>query len=182
MNFIQKKLIGSIIIVVIVLALIIWLAVLPLVGKIKYLSQEYLSNQGILAQIDQKEFLFKDLEKDYQEIEDELLIIKGVFLEKEKIVSFIPDLESIAKFTGNIFEITTVMSSSDEEENREKFLSLNISLRGDFKNLLLFLSNLKDSPYSPYRLLEIDKLSINRLDDEEDYRLETNLRIKVYTK
>jgi len=74
------------------------------------------------------------------------------------------------------------MSSSDEEENREKFLSLNISLRGDFKNLLLFLSNLEDSPYPPYRLLEIDKLSINRLDDEEDYRLETNLRIKVYTK
>jgi len=43
MNFIQKKLIGSIIIVVIVLALIIWLAVLPLVGKLNiYLKSIYL--------------------------------------------------------------------------------------------------------------------------------------------
>jgi len=58
MNFIQKNLIGSIIIVVIVLALIIWLAVYHS-RKIKYLSQEYLSNQGILAQIDTKEFLLK---------------------------------------------------------------------------------------------------------------------------
>ncbi len=181
MNSIQKKLISFIIIALIILAMIIWLVVFPLVGKIKYLSQEYLSNQGILAQIDQNEFLFKDLEEEYEEIEDELSIIKGVFLEQEKIVGFISDLESIAKNTGNIFEITTVMISSGEEENKEKFLDLNISLLGNFESLLLFISNLEDSPYPPYRLLEIDKLSINRIEDGGG-ELDTNLRIKVYTK
>ena len=182
MNSLQKKLIGSIIIVLIILVLFVWLAVSPLVGKIKQLSKDYLTKKEVLAQMDQREFLFKDLEESYQSIEDELLIIEGAFLDQEEIVGFISDLEFIAKTTGNIFEITTVMSSPvDEEGNEEKFLSLNISLWGNFESLLLFLSNLEDSPYPPYRLLEIDRLSINRLEDE-DGNLETNLRIKVYTK
>ncbi len=182
MNSLQKKLIGSIIIILIIVVLFVWLAVLPSIGKIKQLSKEYLIKQGVLAQMDQREFLFKDLEESYEAIKDELLIIEGAFLDQEKIVGFISDLEFIAKITGNVFEITTAMSSpSDEEGNEEKFLSLNISLWGNFENLLLFLSNLEDSPYPPYRLLEIDRLSINRLEDEGG-DLETNLRIKVYTR
>jgi hypothetical protein len=192
MNPLQKKLFVSLGIGLVVLALFVWLAILPLIEKIKQLSQEYLTNQEILAKLDQREFLFKDLERSYQERQDQLSIIKGTFLTQGETVGFISTLEEIAEKTGNIFEIKTAKSfTSSSEENGETFLSLRISLWGDFESLLLFLANLEDSPYPPYRLLEIDSLSINRLTEEGADKviprfkigdLETVLGIKIYTK
>jgi len=182
MNSISKKLISSLLIVLIVLALFIWLAILPLVGKIKQLSQEYLGKQEILAQLDQREFLFRDLEKSYREKKDQLTNIEGTLLTEEETVGFISTLENIADRTGNDFEIRAAKSFSEEGE--EKFLSLTISLWGDFERLLVFLANLEDSPYPPYRLLEVDSLSIHRMegDNVRDGTLETILGIKIYTK
>ncbi|MBU1291984.1 hypothetical protein KKH07_00625 [Patescibacteria group bacterium] len=184
MNDSQKKLIGSLGIALVVLVLFIYFVISPLIGKIKESSQEYLVNREILAQLDQKEFLFNDLGKSYQEKQDQLLMIEGTFLKQEETVGFISDLEKIAKQTGNIFEIKTAQSYiPSDDEIGGTFLSLNISLWGDFNDLLEFLANLEDSPYPPYRLLEIDSLSINRLEDDDfnDGDLETILGIKIYT-
>lgn len=184
MNNIQKKLIGSLGIALIILILFVILVILPLIGKIKQSAQEYLTNQEILAQLDQREFLFKDLEKSYQGKKDQLSIIEGTFLGQEEIVGFISTLEDIAQQTGNVFEIKTAQSYAPaDDEDGETFLGLSIFLWGDFEELLAFLANLEDSPYPPYRLLEIDSLSIHRLegDDVQDGDLETVLGIKIYT-
>jgi hypothetical protein len=192
MNPLQKKLFGSLGISLVILAFFVWLAVLPLAEKIKQLSQEYLTNRETLAKLDQREFLFKDLERNYQERQGQLSVIKGTFLAQEETVGFISTLEEIAEKTGNIFEIKTAKSfTSSSGENGETFLSLRISLWGDFESLLLFLANLEDSPYPPYRLLEIDSLSISRLSGENidkissrlrEGDLETVLGIKIYTR
>lgn len=182
MNLISKKLIGFSSISLIVLALFIWLAIFPLFGKIKELSQEYLKSQEVMVRMDQREFLFRDLEKSYQEKKEELDNIEGTFLTEKETVGFISTLEEIAYQTGNDFEIRTADFFAPEEQ--DKFLSLTISLTGDFESLLLFLANLEDSPYPPYRLLELDSLLIHRLegDDVRDGDLETTLSVKVYTK
>jgi len=175
----QKKFIGSLGIALVVLILFILLVVLPLVGKIKQLAQEYLVNQEILTKLDQREYLFKDWEKDYQEKQDQLLMIEKIFLSQEEVVSFISTLEDVAQQTGNVFEIKKAQSyTSPVEENGEIFLSLQISLQGSFNNLLLFLANLENSPYPPYRLLEIDKLSVSQLKQGD---LNTTLEVKVFT-
>jgi len=181
MNLISKKIISSSLIALIVLILFIWLAIFPLIDKIKQLSQEYLNKQEILVQLDLREFLFKDLEKSYEDKKDQLANIEGTLLTEQETVGFISTLEDIADRTGNDFEIRTAKSFSEEGE--EKFLSLNISLWGDFERLIIFLANLEDSPYPPYRLLEIDSLSIHRLEGEDvkDGSIETILGIKIYT-
>ena len=70
------------------------------------------------------------------------------------------------------------------------FLSLRISISGDFSNMLDFLSNLEGNPYPPYRLIEVSGLTIKRLEEknlinsEESLLpgdLETILNIKIYT-
>jgi hypothetical protein len=178
----------------IALALLIGLAVLPLINKIRAFSQEYLANQATLAELDQKEFLLKELEEYYQEKQTDLSALEGVFLDSREAVGFISTLETIAAETGNIFKIKTAKSftpSAEEENGERSFLSLRISLWGDFKSLLLFLANLEDSPYPPYRLLEIDNISITRLNEKNmtglssslrEGDLETVLGIKIYTK
>ena len=174
------------------LVLVIGLAVLPLVNRIKALSQEYLNNQTALAQLDQKEILLKELEQYYQEKEKDLSAIEQVLLNFQETVGFISTLETIARQTDNVFEIKTVesFSPSETEGNQDNFLSLRISLWGSFSSLMNFLANLENSPYPPYRLLEIDSISVTRLSKENASRLdfniaegslETILGIKIYT-
>jgi len=185
----QKKalLVSSIILVVLVL--FVWLVCLPLVNKIRAASSEYLFNQEILKKLDQRESLFKELEEYYQEKESDLELIEGVFLDQDEAVGYISTLETIAEQTGNGFEIKTA-SVFGSAEGEEYFLALRISLWGSFSNLLEFIANLEDSPYPPYRLIEISNLTINRIElgriimsesGPKTGDLETQLVIKIYT-
>ncbi|MFH1460960.1 MAG: hypothetical protein ABIF84_00860 [Patescibacteria group bacterium] len=192
MNSLQRKTVIIITISLAGLVLVIGLAVLPLIDKIKNLSQEYLNNQTALAQLDQKEILLKELEQYYQEKEKDLSVINQALLDSQETVGFISTLENIARQTGNLFEIKTAESiiPLEGEENQDNFLNLRISLWGNFSNLLIFLANLENNPYPPYRLLEIDSISITRLSEENASRLDLNiaegtletiLGIKIYT-
>ena len=178
MLLLQKKLISSLGIGLILLILFIYLIAFPLIIKIKTTSQEYLNNQMILTALHQKETLFRELEKTHQEREDDLLIIEDTFLKTEEAVGFILTLEDIAKQTGNTFEIKTVNSFTPlPDEEGDSFLVLRISLWGGFSNLLSFIASLEDSPYPPYRLIEVDSLNIKRLGKIDLANLNSNLKI-----
>jgi len=185
----QKKALLTLGISIIVLTLLVWLVFLPLINKIRVASSEYLFNQEILKRLDQRESLFKELEEYYQEKESDLGLIKGVFLNQNEAVGYISTLETIASQTGNDFEIKTA-SAFGSAEGEEYFLALRISLWGSFPNLLKFIANLEDSPYPPYRLIEISNLTINRIEPgrivmsesgPKTGDLETQLVIKIYT-
>lgn len=191
MLLLQKKLISSLGIGLVLLILFIYLIAFPLIVKIKNTSQEYLNNQRILTVLHQKEIRFKELEKTYQEREDDLLMIEDTFLETEEAVGFISTLENVAQETGNVFEIKTVNSFTPlPNEEGDSFLVLRISLWGDFSSLLSFIASLEDSPYPPYRLIEVDSLNIKRLGKLDLANVSSNLGIgdletivgiKVYT-
>ena len=182
----QQKLILLVAISLVLLVVFVRWAALPLVYKVKAASQEYLAGQESLAKLDQRELLFEELEKDYQAKQDDLADIEGIFLDSQEAVGFISTLETIAVQTGNVFEIKTAGSFIASNEDEESHLTLRISLWGDFSDILVFLANLEDSPYPPYRLIEIESLTMRRLDKQgleqgTTGELEVIISIKIYT-
>ena len=189
----QKKLFLSLIIGLAGFTLFIGLIVFPLMNRIKIASQECLNNQEILAKLDQRVSLLKELKKNYQDNEDNVLSLNNAFLNSKETIGLITTLETIANQTGNFFEIKSVSSSLLDKEKIEEdnpCLMLSIYLWGSFPELLNFLANLENIPYPPYRLMEIDDLVIKRLAKEDltfvdldsgEGNLETILSIKVYT-
>ena len=125
-------------------------------------------------------------------------MIESAFLKKEEVIGLISTLERVANQTNNFFEIESAQPSVVSEETlsenntkKESFLSLKIRLWGSFNNLLDFMAHLENSPYPPYRLIEIKDLMIKRLEEKdlaklpsalEEGDLETALVIKVYTR
>jgi hypothetical protein len=186
----EKKLILFLCSGLIVLLLFIWLVAYPLINKIRTISQEYLSNQEILVKLDQRESLAKELQKHYQEREIDLDELARVFLGSEEIVGFISNLETIAQETNNFFEIKAISPYTSLTKEEKSFLNFQISLWGDFSSLLCFLASLENSPYPPYRLVEIENLTIKRSAEKDLTRfdfslkensLETILSVKIYT-
>lgn len=189
----KQKLILFSAISLVVLILFTYLAVLPLFNKVRAISQEYLDSKNSLAEINQRESLFRELETDYQARQADLESIEGIFLSQKEIVGFISTLEELAAQSENVFEIKTAGLYIVTEENEQSFLTLRISLWGDFSSLLEILAGLEDSPYPPYRLIEIDNLTIRRVEKKdplgiraglsallEQGGLETIIGIKVY--
>ena len=191
MFLIQKKFLATLIICLIIIVFFVYLIIIPLIDKIKENSEEYLSNQEILNRLDKREYVYKKLQKSYDEKNSELLVTEKILISDEETVGFIFTLEKLAEQTNNIFEIKTVSSFSPSEKKEEiPFLSLKMSLFGNFSNMLAFLSHLENNPYPPYRLIEISGVNIKKLaekdlvNSEESLllgNLETVLDIKVYT-
>lgn len=183
----QKKLFLSLAIGLTGFVLFIGLIIFPLINKIKISSQECLNNQEVLIKLDQRISSLKELKRNYQENQDYLLLLENAFLDSKETVGFITTLETITRQTGNVFEIKSVRSDL-LTEGQAPYLVLRVSLWGGFQELIDFLANLENIPYPPYRLMEIDNLTINRLsidslsrlDFDSRGNLETTLSIKVY--
>ena len=191
MFFIQRKILALSIIYLIIFVFFIFLIISPLMDKIKENSEEYLSNQEIINRLDNREYMYKKLQKNYNEKNSELLITEKILISDEEIAGFIFALERLAEQTNNLFEIKTANSFVLSEEKEEiPYLSFKISIFGDFSDMIDFLSNLEGNPYPPYRLIEINGVDIKRLEEKNLVNLdeslsagdlETILDIKVYT-
>ncbi len=182
----QQKLILLVAISLVALVVFVRWVIFPLFDRVRVASQEYLTGQESLAKLDQRELLFKELEEDYQARQDDLADIEGIFLDEQEAVGFISTLETIAAQTGNVFEIKTAGYFTASNQDEESYLTLRISLWGNFSNILTFLANLEDSPYPPYRLIEIENLTMRGLDKEGLEQgvageLEVVVSIKIYT-
>lgn len=175
-----------------ILILFIALVDYPLIRKIKSTSQKYLSDRQTLQELHYREGLAKEVEKKYAEKQTDLAELENAFLEFDDTVGFIKDLEEIAQATNNIIEIQAVNPLSASEKEDRQFLGFRLKLIGDFSGLIKFIANLEDTPYPPYRLIEIGDINMLRLQkgslvgvldpriSEGD--LETNINIKVYIK
>ncbi|OGZ32300.1 MAG: hypothetical protein A3H00_03055 [Candidatus Portnoybacteria bacterium RBG_13_40_8] len=157
----------------IILAVFIWLFILPLLNKIKIVSQKYLDNQEIILKFKDRNSAIKDLKENYPGEKNDLSEVKGAFLPKEEAVDFISTLETIAKRTNNIFDIQLAKPPAGKEKISS--FDFRISLWGSFNNLLDFIANLENEPYPPYRLIGLENLTIKRLTDNDLETLEIGL-------
>jgi len=191
MFFIQRKILALSIIYLIIFVFFIFLIIFPLINKIKENSEEYLSNQEIINRLDNREYMYKKLQKNYNEKNSELLITEKILISDEEIAGFIFALERLAEQTNNLFEIKTANSFVLSEEKEEiPYLSFKILIFGNFSNMIDFLSSLEGNPYPPYRLVEVSGVNIKKLEEKNLVNLdgslsvgdlETVLDIKVYT-
>lgn len=164
----------------------------PLIRKIKSASQKYLSNRQALEELYYRERLAKEVEKEYAKKQTDLVELENAFLEFGDMVGFIKDLEEIAQDTNNIIEIQTISPFDASKDEEQQFLGFRLKLTGNFLGLIRFFANLEDTPYPPYRLIEIGDVNILRLQKASlashfDPRisegdLETSIDIKVYIK
>lgn len=181
--------------IILFLGFFVWLLVFPLIGKIKELSKNYSENQVQIVKLEKKKSLLEQLQKDYREKEQDIKSFENSLLKEEEIVGFISTLEEIAAESGSLLEIKSAEPHVPQKNDpdQDSFLSLRMLLAGDFNGFLSFLAYLEDSPYPPYRLIEINRIDVNRvaaqsaskskdLIDIREGDLKTNLEIKVYTK
>lgn len=157
-----------------------------LIGKIETMSEKYLENKKTIEKLSLRKSLTRKLEDDLKNNKASLSKLSDVFLNPDNTVDFIQDLEKIAEKTNNEFEITKAVEGSDPKDGMSHSnLDFQISLKGNFNNLINFLANLEDTPYPPYRLIEIENIVIHQTgglrEEESSGRIETVIDIKVYT-
>ncbi len=189
MSYSAKKIFACLMVAGVVVALAVWLLILPIIEAVEQASEGYRENQRIIQGLDQQIILSQQLKKNYLKKESQFRSIEQAFLPESETVGFITTLEQIARQTGNDFEIKTANTVVDQNNQDQAFLSLHILLQGDFNSLLEFLANLEDSPYPPYRLTQIDRISVQRIGERGissqevlvgPNDLETVLGIKIY--
>lgn len=102
------------------------------------------------------------------EIVGEKQKIDSVFLDKENIINFIENLESIADKTGASIKISSININNQDK----KGLSLQFKLAGNFNQLFQYLVLLENLPY----LIDIERVDFRNLAPNE---WEANFEILV---
>lgn len=161
---------------IIIAVLLLGSVVKPLILEIKTTSslvKERNEKLVILQRTDQ-EYL-KQLEQDYNNIKQDISLVKSGFLNTDQVVDFFMVLENIASSTSNKLEIQVV-----------DFPFFNLYLLGNFSNLMKFLGWLENSKY----FVDVDSIQIRQfaekslsLEEAETISvgdIKTILKIRVY--
>lgn len=176
MNINQKIYLVSGLALIIVI-LLLWGIVRPLVLEIRTTSASVKGRNEqllVLGKTDQ-EYL-RQLELDYNDIKEDIILIKSGFLDIDQVVNFFVSLENIASSTFNELEIEA-----------EEFPFFTIHLFGNFPDFMKFLGWLENSKYFvDVDLIQIKQFAEKGLSLEEEAistgNIKTTLRIKVYPK
>ncbi len=162
-------------IILIIVATIVFCVISPLLGKIGAASRDYVEGEKTIALLEGESMEVKSLEKTYQEIKKTFLELQTIFLDSEETIGFITSLERLTTTTQNTIEIKGVSTSPEGD-----FINFQISITGSLSSLIYFLAAIENTPYPPYRLVEIENINISK--STQGSSMQTNLEIKVYTK
>lgn len=182
----QKIYITSITSIIIIIALILIL-VAPLVRKIKSLSLNLIEKKSLMSSYEKRggDYL-KNLKNKYIELEPQISKINKSFIDSDQVIDFILAVEKAAALTNNYLEIKEISSSTEE---KDQILSFQISLWGNFSNLIKFLVQLENMDYfvdsGSLQITKIEEKSLKNLTDKgimvsaED--IKSVISIKTYT-
>lgn len=150
----NKKFITTIILVVLLNGVVLagWLYLFSSLKKQNNFIKE--KQQKILVS-DKKLENSNSLKVLMNEIVDEKQKIDSAFLDKESIINFIENLESISGKTGASIKIGNINIDNQEE----KGLSLQFNLTGNFNQLFHYLILLEELPY----LINIERMDFKKL-------------------
>lgn len=183
----QQKIYLNLIIFGLLICLVLTVVISPLINRVKENSQTFQEKQRILFILKEKQDYLNQLQVDAQISQEYLEKIKGVFLQPEKAIDFITSLENIAWLTANQQEIQILGSTKEEEQTKRPSLSFQLSLWGNFPNLMRFLIELENMDY----FVQVEQLRIRRLSERDisgqklsEFSagdIETKMNILVYT-
>ena len=149
-------------------------------------SQSLSSGQEQINLLEQERKGLEKIKTFYKEEHPNIEKIENVFVDSETPLGFIDFLEKTAGNSGLAIEIPSI-----KKETGKGFfssLTLEISLKGSFPNLMRFLEKMENSPY----LIEILRADIRRIEEKKlgekgfeglkSNDITANLSIKVLAK
>lgn len=164
--------------------LVLIIAIFLLWGPVKFLTLEIKATSVLIQERKERLLVLEEtdqaylrqLESDYNDIEENISLVRSGFLEAEQVVDFFIELENIGSSTFNKLEIEA-----------GKFPFFTLHLIGNFPSLMKFLGWLENSTY----FIDVDSLQIrpfserSRFLEEETISLgdiRTVLKIRSYSK
>ena len=167
----QRKIYLTLVILAVVIIVLLFFLIRPLVAKVKAVSDNFIEKNNSLASFEERgtDYLAR-LRGEYLDIESQIPEINKYFLFPNKVIDFILAIEEIATLSNNYQEIKEVGSPAPPTDGskEEDILSFQISLRGNFPNLIKFLARLENMEY----FIDIHSLQITRITEREQPGLE----------
>lgn len=165
----NKKLIASIILVVLLNSLVLWgwfYAHSLLKGQ-----DEIIKQQRQKLALNEKSFQnSSSLKVLLEEIKGEKQVIDDIFINRENVINFIESLESLAKQTDVLIKIGSV----NIENAKNGSLNLQINLRGDFRQTFHYLVLLENLPY----LIDVERVNFRKV--EEGWQADFEISLKGF--
>lgn len=158
----KQKLKINILVFVAVVAILVIIGIVPLLSSFFKNSKDLDAKNKSAYSLDQQIAALKDFQANNNIYQQSVQKLKSSFVFGEAPIEFIEFLEAEAIRQGLDIDITSVKDSSEKKANRLT-MAFQVSLSGDFPDVLGFIKRLEQSPW----LLKIDQASIQRLGDKE---------------
>lgn len=162
----QRKIYLTLVILAVVIIVLLFFLIRPLVAKVKAVSNDFIEKNNSLLSFEERgtDYLAR-LRSEYFDIEPQIPKINKYFLSPDKVIDFILAIEEIATLSSNYQEIKGVGSPATPTDGskKEDILSFQISLWGNFPNLIRFLVQLENMEY----FIDIYSLQIAKVGEKE---------------
>jgi Tfp pilus assembly protein PilO len=125
---------------------VVFIAVLPTINEIKNLRKNIISKKIELEETLIKERNMSKLNEKVKIIEPKLEELNNIFINENKELEFITTLEGVA-INNNVKQTINLMTESAIAENGYKKIPLNLSVTGNFINVVKYLTEIESLNY-----------------------------------
>lgn len=181
----KQKILITLIIIALIVFMLMFFIVKPLLGQIKHESIRYREKFSLFERRDELKSYLKRLEADIGVVQEKSPTLQGMLLDPEKTIEFVADLEGIAAATGNWQELSVPALGPEEVKQKFPFEEYGVSLKGSFPNLIRYLVHLENVKW----IVSLNSLGVSKIEAKKELPagvspgdVQTNLRLKVYTK
>jgi hypothetical protein len=169
----------------IILALIIF-GVWPLIEGIKKDSEDLISAKNNIKNFNAQSIEVENFKNNYENYKTNLEKIDDLFVDVVYPVDFIKFLEEASSVCEINMQVSMRPALNVGEESVSNFTIFQLSLKGDFSNILSFINKIEFGPY----LIEVKDLTIQNQEGDKLskdskqplYKNGATLNIKVFTK
>jgi len=180
----KKKIIISIVSLLLSIALFIIFFLSPLLSEIKYISQSVPLKKQEMAELEKKLENLNKFKNNLPEISPSVEKIDNLFIDLRAPIDFREFLEEAAQESKISLKISPVRSSQSVSDAVWSFNPLYLDLDGPFPNFSNFLEKLESAPY----LIEIQDLNIfseTKVSEPDKFfsgNIKAKLLVKVYAR
>ena len=170
----RKNIINIILMIIILSAIIVFIAY-PTLREIKSLSQQIYDYRLYLEKLYLQGQLLKNITEELKEVEMDFEKLSKVLIGKNQELSFITCLEKIAN-ENQLIQNLKINTAQELNKDNYKILPINISLQGDFFQLVKYLIELNKLDY----YINIKNLSINKIRGAENSKINILIKANSY--
>ena len=134
------------VIFILIIGGLIYFVVIPTINDIKKMGEEIEAQRIDLEQKYIKGQSLRQLTENLKEIEPQLIMLDQIFIKQDYELEFITKLEDIAA-QNNISQTISLDTAKINKEKSYQTLPLRLAARGNYKNMMNYLTNLEALDY-----------------------------------